>query len=88
MEKKLNGKDLKANDAKPIIQKNVPGFQDKCSKEIINAYNRVFRGYILFSNNSTNYHSTDVQIVQRKVFRFNSAGGHEKGSKTSFNGQR
>jgi len=52
MEKKLNGKALKANDAKPIIQKNVPGFQDKCSKEIINAYNRVFRaGYNLFSNN-------------------------------------
>jgi hypothetical protein len=41
MEKKLDGKTLKANDAKPIIQKNVPGFQDKCSKEIINAYNRV-----------------------------------------------
>ena len=41
MEKKIDGKALKANDAKPIIQKNVPGFQDKCSKEIINAYNRV-----------------------------------------------
>jgi hypothetical protein len=41
MEKKIDGKVLKANDAKPIIQKNVPGFQDKCSKEIINAYNRV-----------------------------------------------
>lgn len=43
MEKKIDGRALKANDAKPIIQKNVPGFQDKCSKEIINAYNRVSR---------------------------------------------
>lgn len=41
MEKKVNGKVLTANEAKPIIQKNVPGFQDKCSKESINSYNRV-----------------------------------------------
>jgi hypothetical protein len=41
MEKKVNGKALTANEAKPIIQKNVPGFQDKCSKESINSYNRV-----------------------------------------------
>jgi hypothetical protein len=45
MEKKIDGKVLKANDAKPIIQKNVPGFQDKCSKEIINAYNRMYKSY-------------------------------------------
>eukprot|EP00029_Vermamoeba_vermiformis_P006158 TRINITY_DN2336_c0_g1_i4.p1 TRINITY_DN2336_c0_g1~~TRINITY_DN2336_c0_g1_i4.p1 ORF type:complete len:755 (-),score=69.75 TRINITY_DN2336_c0_g1_i4:73-2337(-) len=66
MEKKIDGKALKANDAKPIIQKNVPGFQDKCSKEIINAYNRMYKSY------KRKYLDMIQQVVMKKDAKLHS----------------